>query len=77
MRVKTAETYRRRFAARGQKAAPKTRLTDYVHNDYRALLGMAGVTVDVAWKSKPNHSDRVVTLGEAFPQPMGEEMWLV
>lgn len=61
MRVKTSAAYLRRYAARGQRMAAKTRPSD------RAA---------VAVTSKPNHRDRVVTV-QCFPQPMGEEMWLV
>lgn len=77
MRVKTADTYRRRFAARGRTMAPKTRISDYLQDDRRSLLSYVGVTVEAAWKSKPNHATRTVTVADVFPQLMGEEKWLV
>lgn len=68
MRVKTSAAYLRRYAARGQRMAAKTRPSDRMPTrpwDWGRM------------NTPPNHGDRTVSIADVFPQLMGEEKWLV
>lgn len=62
--------YLQRYKARGAKMAPKTRLSDQIHN-YGQILESDGnyyvVPLDHATGSKPNHAARYADITDCFP----------
>lgn len=69
MKVKDATTYRRRYVARGERMAPKTRIRDYEFTETAWNHGQ--------FNSRPNHEERAIDIAGCFPMVKGEEEWLI